>query len=784
MRKLLLLALSGFCSSPLLSGEDAGGFQATFERAESLEKADPDGAIAAYLECVKSAAAEGNQNYANAAGLSACWVYYRQGKVAATGKLAAEVLGVLAALPPERVQIFRRVQFFGFMERGFLVEGRLGEAMRANRAAAETLRGKHLPATADGRSLTVEEAIRLPSALRGFGWRVLEREAQLLELTGNVLEGMELLDRAAEFFGADWTRKLPGGEHFYAFKLLAARAEMKDFLGYKEEAIKLQEELAVSAGLASGDLRPGVANLRFNRLRNLSLWEGPSEEILGQAREVAAELKRLGDTADAERLIALMEFDLKETRDSAAKLGARAVRNRLLGDEMAAATAERDELAVLTRIGEGGLDERYFALLAKARRQGRKISEPTLYTNYASYLMRQDRLGEAIAMYSEALRLTRSFGMHLHEPALLGNLFHARLAAGDIAGVRSVLGELDAWIAKYPDAPAQRLALALGYRGQVLARLGDEKLSREAFALARKVGAGLPEYQIGYLSEASVDDFFAALRESAKPFAANDVAEAAAALSVEAAEVFSVAAPGEVSRVTFSVANPSSTALSGAFVISGPAPSVARPGETVRFSAGAAVMDLVVPGQVPAGGLLEIPLEMAPADAVGAASATVSWQTDGKELGTASKWNVSWDESATGRVVMDASAMDANPFRSIIFRHELTAPLGETVGIPFRLRSAVPLRIEYYEKAGGAIIAVDENGNGDFTETGDFHRFSPGGIPAALFPMLDVGGKVTAEIRVFAPDGKPLPMLDQPVVLAAEVLRDGAWVKEAENVIR
>jgi hypothetical protein len=53
---------------------------------------------------------------------------------------------------------------------------------------------------------------------------------------------------------------------------------------------------------------------------------------------------------------------------------------------------------------------------------------------------------------------------------------------------------------------------------------------------------------------------------------------------------------------------------------------------------------------------------------------------------------VSWDEAATGRVVLDASALETSPLRSVVLFHELAVPVSFT---PPGLDA--PLRIDYYD---------------------------------------------------------------------------------------
>ena len=43
---------------------------------------------------------------------------------------------------------------------------------------------------------------------------------------------------------------------------------------------------------------------------------------------------------------------------------------------------------------------------------------------------------------------------------------------------------------------------------------------------------------------------------------------------------------------------------------------------------------------------------------------------------------------------------------------------------------------------------------------------------------------MTAEVRIFSPDGNPLLVTGGTLVLQAEVYRNGRWTKEAEDTLR
>ena len=172
------------------------------------------------------------------------------------------------------------------------------------------------------------------------------------------------------------------------------------------------------------------------------------------------------------------------------------------------------------------------------------------------------------------------------------------------------------------------------------------------------------------------------------------------------------------------------------------------------------------------------------AAAVETAQVRVAWQNTGQTAGPAATWDVRWDPAATGSMVLDASSLEANPFRYVSLFHELAVPAGEDLGIPFRLRSPVPLRIEYYDSSSQHLLAIDANGNGDFTEPGDLHVRGPSGVAAAIVPVTPAAGNLTVEVHVFTVDGQALPSEPSSLLLVAEVYRDGAWVKEAEDILK
>ena len=751
-----------------------------FQSARSVEKSDPQKFVEGMMRSFHHAAEAGSHEYTSVAGLNACIGIYNQGKTAEAGKLAGVVLTAMAPLREEYPEstILRRVQLFGYIERGLLAEGKPGAAWQANRAAAETLRGKKVTAHSDGPAITLADLDRLSPELFSVGLRVIEREAALLKVAGRAIEARKLLDSAAARLGKDWSVQLEPIQRFYACKLLAARAELMDFLGDEYEAIQAEQELA-DALAGDPTFRVSHLTMRINLLRNLSQWSGPSQEILAEARSIAAELSTHGIDNNVNGLLAKMEFDFEESRKPLEMLRLSALKCRSVGDAYEAFYTDRDNLALRVELGDSNLDGDFNTLLKTLRAQGNKCGEPTLYRMYGDYLLGQNRPAEAVFMYSECLRMTRGFGWFLHEPKILGPLLDARLAGGDLEGARATLAELGKWLETHPDAPATRRAGAHAIRAAALVKLGDEAGARQAFRLAREIGRELPAFQQRDFTRESEE---LAIREMPKTPAAVE-SGSVPELRVQPLEVVAIAEPGKTAHTRFAIFNPTSRSIRGHFLLTGPGAAAGK-SNTVSFQAGQPPISLRQPRTVAAGSESQLEITLAAGAGVTAAKVEVAWENEGQSPGAAGNWDVSWDAAASRSVVLDASRLEANPFRSVALFHELAIPLGEEIGIAFRLRSSIPLRFEYLTADTHELVAIDANGNGDFNDAGDLHVRGPDGVTAAIYPIAAGTRTLTAEIRIFSPDGLPLLATGGPLVLEAEVHRNGRWCKEAENTLK
>ena len=774
MRLFPLLLVALFPLAAMAAGDS---FQAEFYAAKEIQKTDPQSAIEGMKRAFHLAVESGNADYATAAGVNGSYLIYESGKAVEAGRFAREVITALDPIDYKTPggDALRRVQLFGLMERGLHMEGKIGAAWQANRAAAETLRGKKLSADGDGRSITVGELKTMSPALRSYGWRLVEREADMLDFVGRSLDARTLLEQAVAALGNDW-QSIPKLEQFYAFKLRGRLCELLDYLGYEKLAIDAQQELLVS-GADRSEVRSGHLTLQINLLRNLSQWDGPSENLLEQARKIGEHLDADDPLKGAARLLAKMELDLRDSQEALDALKAEAKKENALGRFLESAYADRDSLVSRAKSGEQNLDPEFIALLAKMRGQGNKRGEPNLYKEYGTYLLDRNRPGEAIVMLQEALRLKRSFGLILHEPALISALFNARFASGDLEGAKATLAELSAFIQQHEkELPTARRVLAEIFRASMLGKLGEKDAAKASLELARRLAVDLPEYRRRLL-QPDQEEGIIHPDKTTPPSAI-----AGAPLRIQPLEVVSVVAPKTDAHTRFILFNSNSAGARGEWVITGPGAIVSDAG-AVHFSAEKPDATVQIPLAVAGGGDSSLMVTMAAGEGTDAAKVSVAWRQTGEKDSEPSTWTVQWTADTAGRVVLDASLLEANPFRSISLFHELAIPVGAAGGIPFRLRSPVPLRFEYYAAVSQELLAVDANGNGDFTEPGDLHGRGSPEIASAVAPVKNADARVTVEIRIFAPTGEPLA-ITPALVLETEVYRNGAWTKEAESTLK
>lgn len=769
MQIVKLHLLLAFVASTLFASAD-GYIQQWFKAEEFKKSGDKKAEFEARLLCFELAIEANDANYSFAAASASAFALYESGRQVAAGELAHEILEKLQTLPPE--DSFRskicQCEVFMILDRGLQAQGRIGDGWRANGAVAALLRGQHPGPDDGGEALTVDEILRLPANLRGLGWRCLGREADYLDISGRSQEALDLLAEAELVINEQWNQ-LQSTEKFYAFKALSSYTSQLDFLGYSKDALDLQAELLTKS--ADGTAPSSYKKLQINYLRNLSQWEGPSEEILNKARQTAKELNAMGaiSAVGVDRLIAKMELDLQSSKAALQALTEAIAKNESSEEWFEATYSSRDSMVARSRSGEDIPDSEFYEILGKMRAQGNKRGEPTIYTEFANHLVRTGRISEALPLYREALRLVRCFRRDFHEIPLLCRILEVQLATGTPPATEAALDELNAAIARIENLPPERIVLAALPRAQAYLALNREKEARLIIKQAIAAGKGLPEHKLAPVSKEVIDSLFGS------PITLADTSpETPVIFKIQPELVTTLAIPGDSATARFTLRNPSPSPATKNLIATGP--GAHSQNGSISFDPNKANQQIELAVTLGAGSEQTIEIETNGSAKNSEFKAELKWASSDQTSG----WVVNWDTNVKNSVILDASQIKGDPFRSITFHHHVQLPVG-MASAAFRIVSPEPLRVEYYDSRSSHLIAIDANGNGNFSEKGDLHLRGADGTAAAWITK-ETGSSI--ELRIFGTNGNGVIPFDKPLTLRAEVFRDNSWTLEAENILR
>lgn len=772
----LLVSLSLLAILPIVAAEDS--YIHLYMQATKLHASGNPDAIKTMKQAFDKAITAGDENYAECAAINGTEWLYQQNKVAAAGSYASDCHTDIEAMPrltlPAARQQKRRIVLLGYKERGLQAEGKIGAAWKTNRQVAELLRGNKVTTESDGPSITVAEVANLPRTTADSGWRLLEREAEYLDLAGRTNEAKSMLDEAATTIKLQWVG-WTDLQRFYPAKVLATRALLLDFLGYQLEAIEAQEELARMI-INRPTFSNSYTNLKMNLLRNKSQWFGPSEEILNEARAVSTQAVAKSTKINMQTMLAKMELDLRESKEAIAALA------KISDDAVSAGSAyeafygKRDHLQARLKAGEKNLDADFQTMLFVVRKQGNKRGEPTIYRDYGRYLLENERAFEALQMYREALRLTKTFGWTFHESALLASIIQCHFEMADRAGMILAMEALEKFLVDHPELPLDRRFDALTSLALFWSELGEVGKMQVAWDQATEASKSLPEYHTRWVTPALKEKIFHAQNK----FMGKEPS-APPTIDVQPTSLTSLGLGTDPIRAHFSLINGGERAIQGYWIITGATASVTHQGKT--WSSEGNSLSLRIPDRIAAGQVSAIIPQISTRGNT-TATVQVAWENENQTAGRASLWELRWGQSEASQVILDASFLTSNPFRALSLFHEVAILPQSAAFVPCRIKSSVPLRLEYYESSSQALLAIDANGNGNFSEEGDLHLVNKDGQAAAML-SLPAGLKQTSlEVKLFSIDGKAPNPSGEEIILTTEVFRNNAWAIESINKLK
>ena len=490
------------------------------------------------------------------------------------------------------------------------------------------------------------------------------------------------------------------------------------------------------------------AYVKLNRLRRESARRGVTDEDLARAAKLAEEMETASGKSPAlraRRLYASMLLDAGRVDEAEHAFGDIIEKSSADWFTHARAEAFKWRGVLRSRHARPGAIEDLEQALAYFRSEGLRLDEAMLYVNFADYLLAQGRLDAAYAALTDSHRMVQAMDL----PWLMVGTLVAQ--AEVLARLGRCMEAEQTWLDAMrllADTPGIAPAKAYGYRlrrAAVLDQVGrgaeGDALRADAERLA--VADGLTSYERELRDEPG----------DASARALPAVAAVAAPVpppDLQPHYVSTRTAGGEEARAFVWLNNPARVEQRLALLASAsdgtgfvldqpPAPVVvsASPGET----------SLQV--RVPAGGSLALAVRNTqPTDEVQRLVLSIGAST--------SRWEVVANARESGvATTLHASLAGWSPFWGVTAYHEVRPP-APGARAEFRVRASAAARIEIFDAATSALLAVDGDGNGSFADPGDLlacdatlDGFPDTDAPLALFLRIyPVAGASYADDRI------------------------------------
>jgi tetratricopeptide (TPR) repeat protein len=678
------------------------------------------------------------------------------------------------------------IELIGLIERCYYNLARLGDGWQANRRGVDFLRAHYGHPSSE--PLQPEEVLQFPRMMRGQGWRFIEREAEYLHETGNTTEAIELLEAAIVAATPDLELN-DSIRSFYALKLIGKLGVIEGFVGYEPRAIELFElEYSHAEHWAS---RRNLIGIRMNFLAETVDYRGADDDMVAEADALLKEyedagyfalgaVKRLharilaGRVSDDERLKSLLE---------AAQSG---IQDELLVESF---YASRNALFIRAANNESGLDQEFMDFLSQSRTQGNLRAEPRIYRRYGDWLRQQNRYGEALRVYRISLDRILVNEWHPQAIMLYSKIAAAYLDAGEPALALTAMQELNDYLEAHPEIPPHAVLISL--RGWMIALLanGDYALARAEAErwYAFGVAAAVPEKHLLVFSHQFVEAFILEQDVSIQI----SQSEVGRGVLLHPRSVTTLGLPEQSARVAFFLLNSGSAYESGQLKVSGNGlVQLSAPSEQpiiIQQNLSETETSLFLPLSLSGGTLRKLYLQQGVApDATIACESHVrlEWISSQRQLTDRAIWHYSLGEATEFAAVIDAAEISPNPYIGVPVEHTIYFPPElQQLQLPIRIRASQPFRIEYRDPTTGGTIAVDNNGNGDFNEAGDFWKPNRGAHSEVNAPRVTrIEHLPYGSIEVwYFPDEPTSP---RSLDLTVEVFDGEQWLIQAVDQIQ
>jgi tetratricopeptide (TPR) repeat protein len=621
--------------------------------------------------------------------------------------------------------------------------------------------------------------------LSGIIWRMRTARASLLEVQSKTLDAVELLRRTE----AEVRKGARVKGSFTRHELSRTRIDLAmqlSFLGWWDESVEiLDSEILDGKKDSSKEGRKNLARAEFNKLFPVSKMKGMSPEVVSDARAII-DRARGALTASAvksyEHQIAKLELRAGSEHYSIKRL------QELAKDESLSAVERMQAMRTLlieseTFADENATDETYEEYLQDYRQRGALRSLPTMYREFGFFLERSGRLRDGLKMVRKAAELTEEAGWDLHLLSLWQWLASMHDVLGEHAEAITYWERIDALLAslnasgkKIPDS---RLLQVETERIDWLNR--NQRLDEARAALTR-VKATTQRDKVGAAHLAVLDNLTVSEKETAAPVVEAKTSELVVApvtLQPESVQTF-VKREGEEAQTRFTLLNPASLAASGQLRASGPGMQLTRdPDGTVQWEIGYGVNNAALDLEIAGGERIVI-------DATSMVAGQLwglEWMEKGESISKA-EWRVALDDPSGEvlrrdvRATTVSKATRSSYYATPLYQELRWRPTAARSVQNFRVRSSGNAWVSY-RKVTGEMIAIDANGDGDFTDAGDLISFGYD-LDDNLYPEAlaeENEGKFGVEIFVYPTDGR-----GEITTLTFEILEEGEkWRASSEH---
>lgn len=764
----------------------------TYDRAYQLKSnGQYEEAIKGFVEAEKEAAAVDDSLTRFSALYCASYSAHRLSRNSDCLKFADAALEIAAECKSESwtrrvIQSQYEIELIGLMERSHYILAQLGAGWEMNRRGIRYLRDLH--GLEGSGYLTPEEVLKFPSRMRSSGWRYIEREADYLYESGDAVAAKELLTAAVLAAEPD-LRANTMQRSFYSLKLVGKLALIEGFLGNELRSIELHEQEYAYAEKWS--TRRNLIRIRINQLAEIADYRGADEAIVADADALLKEFQEsgypgLGSIQRMHAEILAAQLSSEERLNILLEAASKGVEEESLVESF---YASRNALFIRAGRNESNLDDAFMKFLQQSRSQGNLRAEPRIYRKYGDWLRQQKRCSEAIHMYRVCLDRVLVSEWHAQVVLLYGKLAAAYLDAGQSELAFVMIQELERYLALHDTIPPHQVLAALDE--WVIALLSHGEFDQARLVAEQWHSYGLrhqvPDRHMHAFSDAFVEAYILQNDVTHEHHEASGLG-----VFVHPVSITTVAVPEQASCVAFFVMNSGASSESGVLKVSGNGVSHvmsqddAAGGIYLKQVPSDALSTLAIPLSLDGGTLRKVYIERAIAaqeNQVDDGAILLEWAGADQSDSVTAVWHCSVGGTTETAAVIDAAEIRPNSFVGVPVEHTVYFPDSfMQSGVPIRIRSQQAFRIEYRDPDSGAVLAVDNNGNGDFSERGDFWKQGIHSDMSVAAPMiLRTGNQHFASVEVWY-----FPSHDAPfdgLEVTVEVFVDGGWHVQAIDLV-